>query len=352
MYASLRVVRWFSLICFLFVLAANPAMGREISLVDHGAVVNDGSDDGPAFRSAFQTLLAEKGGVLLLPDGLLNLNSEAELIAPATALINVSVRGQSNTRIQFATGGWALRFANLNHFEMTEVTFIGNGQNNPNESGFYDVGVGVFVSYVQNAEFRRVSFFGIAATNHLLRSSWSMLNLENCQFSGNHAADSAVYMENMLGFRAARIQFVDYSNFHGATNSKTPVFTPIWLKAFSNRSWEQRFVVTDSTFDEGATVGIDIEGVSNVEFRGLVFNLNFSDHAKGVFLRNVDFAEIAHSWFGWATISRPAVYAKDCKFVELKGLRKGAAIDEIWRTSNTNMTTTAMTGWRTLVVDQ
>jgi hypothetical protein len=168
--------------------------------------------------------------------------------------------------------------------------------------------------------------------------------LENVQFDGDAADVAVINALNFSGLTVKSAEFLDYGNFRSGYYSKSPNNIGPWIKAeFENgilppNATGQRVVrLQDIRFDEGASNAVKLKNVSQFTASGLTVNVSGVDGSAGVFLDNVEYAELKLSRFGYTSNPRPAIKATNNSTVEIAGISVGGGVftGEFDKTSRT-----------------
>ncbi len=333
----------------LFVLTVPICVSAyEAKPENFGAVVDDGLDDSLAVQAAIDDVLTKGGGTIVFPGGKLNLNRTIRLVPDGYMGGEVKLQGNRGSvlEISMGTSGIAFYAGNLNSFTLEDLVFVGKPAE-PGAADFYDANYVVFSNYVQQTNITRCQFYGLAVPSGsgLIYVGNTDARIADSQFDGSLGAypNGAVIMaDNPRGLTVSRCTFLDYANFRGQYLAKSPAYLGawIWVKgtgANFNANGIRRVVIEDSRFDEASASAINIENVPWVNIRGISVNVNGADPGRGVYLKNVEYARIEESWFGYTTLSKPALDLVNVQGLEVAALKLTGGV-YFWRKQNVSST--------------
>jgi hypothetical protein len=312
------------------------ANAMDVRPEDFGAVVNDGLDDSAAIQAAANAIFKHGGGTILFPSGKLEIRNTIRFVPENYIGADVKLKGTRGSVIEISTGTYGIAFygGNLNTWIFEDLVIIGKDVP-PGNPAFYDAWYVVFSNYVQQTNITRCQFYGLAVPNasSIVYFGNTDGKVVDSQFDGSLAEypDGSVIMaENSRGLTVSRTTFLDYANFMGSYLSKTPSFVGSWIRVKGgqplNANGQRRFVVEDSRFDEGAAVAVRIEDVTWASLSGISVNVNATDVGTGISLKNVEFAAVGQSWFGYTNQVRPALSTENVETLEVNSLKFGGGV--------------------------
>jgi hypothetical protein len=308
----------------------------EVKPEDYGAIVDDGVDDSEAIRLALNHLFTKGGGTISFPSGKMNINRTIRLVPEGFAGADLILRGTRGSVIEISVGenGTAFDAGNLNMLIFEDL--IITGKNVPSTSpDFYDAKYVLYSTYVNQTNIIRCQFYGLAVRNNfaVIYAGNTDVRISDSQFDGNLASypnGAVILAENVKGLTVSRTTFMDYANLHGTYISKTPSLIGAWISVKGglphNANGQRRIVIEDSRFDEGAATAITAENIAWLNITGISVNVNSTDAGRGMFLKNVEYANIAQSWFGYSANTRPALDFQNVKGADVTSLKFGGGV--------------------------
>lgn len=329
----------------IIILYAMTTMAAEVNVEDYGAIPNDGIDDTQAINDAYNFIKETGGGVILFPNGKLNVSGHIRLVPPRYGG-QVKLKGNTGSIIEISAGDNIVFYAgNLNILTFEDLMFV--GKNVPSSSPeFFDAAFLIFSVYVQQTNIIRCQFYGLAVKNPnaLIYFGNTDAKIIDSQFDGSlgqYPDGSVVKGDNVLGLTVSRTQFYDYANLDGEYLSKTTAFVGSWINVVGVLPFtgigRRRITIEDSKFDEGAAAAIRIENMPWAYIAGISVNVNGSTPGKGIYLNNVEHARIEQSWFGLTEQARPALDLNNVKSLEVTSLKFANGV-YFWKKQNVTTT--------------
>lgn len=321
-----------------FISASSHVSAMEVKPENFGAIVNDGEDDSVAVQSAIDALLQQGGGTVSFPSGKLNLKRPLMLLPTSSKIgVEIKLQGTRGSILEVSPGINNIVFfaGNLNSLNLEDLIIMGK-KVSADSPDFYDASYIVVSSYVQQTNIIRCQFYGLAVPNGaaLIYIGNTDARIADSQFDGSLGSypDGAVILaENARGLTVTRSTFIDYANVNGEYLSKSWGFTGSWIKVKNtdmvhNANGIRRVLIEDSRFDEAASSAISIENVPWADIRGINVNVNGTDVGKGIYLKDVEYAKIEQSWFGYTNSSRPALDLVNVQGLEATALKFGGGV--------------------------
>lgn len=329
----------------IILLYAMSIAAMDVNVVDYGAIPNDELDDTQAINDAYSFLKEKGGGTIHFPGGRLKVSNTIRLIPPRYGG-QVAFKGNTGSIIEVSAGDNMIFYAgNLNILTFEDLTFV--GKNVPESSPeFYDASYLIFALYINQTNIIRCRFYGLAvkSPNSLIYFGNTDAKIVDSQFDGSlgqYPDGAVIRAENTIGLTVSRTSFIDYANLDGEYLSKTPGYVGSWIAVNGELPFsgigKRRIVIEDSKFDEGAATAIKVENVPWVTIAGVTVNVNGASPGKGVYLKNVEYAKIEQSWFGFAAQPRPALDLTNVKSLEATSLKFGNSV-YFWRKVNVTNT--------------
>jgi hypothetical protein len=324
----------FGLILFLLITPVFVS-AVEVNPQDYGAVVDDGIDDSSAVQAAINAVLEKGGGKILFPGGTLNINKPIS-IQPNYSGGQMILKGNRGSVLEVSVGqeNTAIYAGNLNMLLFEDLAIVGK-KVPMGAVDFFDAKYVIYSNYVGQTTITRCQLLGLAVPNKsaIVYLGITDAHVSDSQFDGNLAmyeTGAVILAENTMGLTVSRSSFIDYSNFKGEYLSKTPGFVGAWIMvkggAPMNALGQRRILIEDSRFDEGAATIIWAENVAWVNVVGISANINGTGVGRGIYLKNVDYANIRQSWFGYTNAARPALDFENVGGSEVTSLKFGGGV--------------------------
>ncbi|MBS1792990.1 MAG: hypothetical protein JSS81_04005 [Acidobacteria bacterium] len=324
------------LICCLLTITGL-GLAQDIRPEAYGAIVNDNIDDTPAVQAAIDAVLEEGGGTVVFPSGRLNITRTIRVIPNGYVGGEIKLQGNRGSVLDFSMGtsGYGIYAGNLNSLNIEDLVITGK-RVEPGQPGFYDANYVVFSNYVNQTNITRCQFYGLAVPSGsaIVYVGNTDARIADSQFDGDLGAypeGAVILADNPRGLTVTRCTFLDYANFNGQYYSKASGFVGSWIKVRGNPEINdangiRRVLIEDSRFDEGAATAVNINSVPWVDISGISINVNGSDYGRGVFLKNVEYAKVQESWFGWTVLTRPALDLENVGGLEVTALKFGGGV--------------------------
>jgi Pectate lyase superfamily protein len=307
----------------------------EVNPEDYGAIIDDGMDDSAAIQDAIDAVVERGGGRILFPSGTLNINRPIS-IQPRYNGGQMVFKGNRGSVLEISVGdqSTAIYAGNLNIMTFEDLAIV--GKNVPMGAlDFFDAKYVIYTTYVGQTNITRCQMLGLAVKNGdaIIYLGNTDARVTDSQFDGNLAmydTGAVILAQDTMGLTVSRSTFMDYANFKGTYHSKTPGFVGAWIMVKGgkpmNALGQRRIVIEDSRFDEGAATVIWAENVAWVHITGIVANINGTIVGRGIFLRNVEYANIRESWFGYTGARRPALDFENVGGAEVTSLKFGGGV--------------------------
>ena len=304
------------------------AHGGTVSIADFGAIPDDNIDDSNSIQEAVYKLQTQGGGTLVFPEGVWDVRREIDF-STSNNYISYKLLGDKGSEIVVSAGPEATVFYFGNQNQVIVENLIITGKKAP-ASDMIDCKYLFYFDNVSQRFLRGMEIYGVFATGALVYTGTGTTVIENSIFGGNGTHNASVVAFNS-SLSVINTNFIDYANYKDEHFSKTYVNGGAWIKTDSNSvvedAYGQRVVrITDSRFDEGARIAIQIANAAHVAISGINVNVSGMDDARGIELSNVENAEINFSWFGLTTVARPAIVALNRTTLEITALKFGAAV--------------------------
>jgi len=283
-----------------------------ISLKDCGATV--GYDASSALLRAFEKTVATNDQTILIDGHYLISNPVHFNFSNRISSLKIVGLGSKSRLIPHVVDdAVCLTLSGLDSLTLQDFVFSGY----PNDLN--DAGTVLDLSFIQQINFERTHFYGVACTKHaaIIRLSQSDAAFRDCFFYGcvgnSGSMTGLVHNSNWRGFSMQRCQFRDYGTLNGTWHSKTPLSASYSWVGFGDaateptNSWGTGMIrIEDSRFDEGALHAISItpNPATSPIVRGLFAKnilVNAFANQACVYVGNSMNAIIEDSVFGWTT---------------------------------------------------
>jgi len=313
-----------------------------------GAVI--GTDCGPALQAALDAVEAQAGGELVI-DGAYLLATPVQLNARRAQHLRISgTGGNSGIIIAGQPTDVMITLIDIGRLRIDGVNFAGC----PREPDDCTQVLSIYDSF---AVVENCGFFGLAriygpdgAAILAERSELVMRRNEfgGCVFSSGY--DNAVVRARVWkGFSDEGSRFIDYGSWGGNDYSKTGIaFSGAWISVGSPQQPKANAVqssvvrLTDTRFDEGHVAGVAIIGttsrITRVHLSGIQANNTLVEGGSAMYVQYADEVLIEQCAVGFTGLPRNAVFASDCRDVQIDTLHLSDKADGI-RVVNTQSLT-------------
>lgn len=301
------------------------SQARTVRLADYGTP-NDNLDDSIGFQQAVDDLAGSGGGTLVIGEGIWNVENGINLVNPSNNLTSIRISGNKGATLKLAVNEERtfLAIGNGIQAELSGLIIIPK-----NMGDVYDAGYFLTSAYTGQTIIQNCNFLGLYMKYDLISTGNTDLIIEKTIFGGNAANGSQVHVKNFGGATIRDTLFLDYYQLQDVFYSKTPLNTGSWIKAENdsmpgvNAMSAKAITISNSRFDEGAQVAINIRNCPFVDITDIHVNVSGISGGTAVRLDNVKYAQIKMSGFGFSSTPRPAVTAINNSTVEAVGLMFG-----------------------------
>lgn len=312
---------------------------------DYGVVADGVTDDGTALQACADAVMANNGGTIVLPDGVVLIGSVMVFSAdyvPAARGSNITIQGGKNTDLKFTVGG-VIGFGGLGNVKIQDLNVVGTS-NATLCSDLRMIGVFSCNQFVMD----NCRFYGIGTSaafdifSGCIFVGDTQAYFNNLWFCGCSAPNSAIItLKGAISARFNRVQFVDLSDYKGITyTTVAKAVGRAWIQidgVFPLGGGLANATFTNCGFDEAPLWAIYADATNSPNEYFLSFEdtgfLNGLDYGDGVFSRalfaknfkKVTFNRVNAYWQNNNTEYNPMEF-DSCNLVELNdfGHRYGA----------------------------
>lgn len=303
--------------------AAAPPADSVLNLKNLGAKGDGVANDGPPLEAALEALASAGGGRLDVPPGTYRISTPVSknFLNRAAGIVIQGSGASSQFLFTLGTDQIGIDIVNVESCSFQDLTFIGTpGRVN-------DVGIALRVASCWQATLRRCDFYGLssgAASGAVVQAINSDLRIESCGFRGCGASlneGGVIRLDDWIGLAITNSDFIDWGYFKGVYLSKTPIAPPqAWVRVGNAQptNFEGKILLDRVRMDEGALFGVAVlpnasvsPRVASVVLSGLRVNVAGFAGGRGCHISFVENLVVEHSWFGYTTNVRDAIYMRE-----------------------------------------
>ncbi len=312
-----------------------------LRLSDFGATV--GQDASTALLRAFDAAVAKRDQTILVDGQYLISNPVDYNFSRLISSLKIVGQGSRSYLVpRIVDGKTMLTLAGVETLTFEDVVFAGY----PGDVN--DAGSVIALNFIQQANFSRTNFYGIACTQQaaMVKFTQSDVAMRDCLIQGCAGAtgNSTGLVHNYLwrGFLMERCQFRDYGTLNDSYQSKTPLSASYAWVGFGNVSdhptnaYSPSIIrIQDSRFDEGAlhAISLNPNAAESAPIRGLhVKNIavNVFSSQSGIYAQHTRDIVVEDSLFGWASNApSKAIYTNNVDRVQLIRCIGAADVTEV-----------------------